>query len=120
LVELRLAAIRAGEARRQQVLRVALVPGVGALLVEEVGHPTAEVAPHHGLATALAVEGDDGHSPEPLARDAPVGPRRDHVVDALLAPRGHPLDLVDRLERALAQASLAVEGDEPLLGGAED
>src|SRR5262249_56551594 len=55
-----------------------------------------------------------------LARDAPVGPRRDHVADALLAPRGIPAHLLDGFERLLAKAPLAVEGDEPLLGGAED
>ncbi len=44
----------------------------------------------------------------------------DHVADALLAPGREPADALDRLEGLLAEPALAVEGDEPLLGGAED
>src|SRR5260370_720420 len=55
LLELPALAARAGEARGEQVLGLALVPGVGALLLEEVGQAAAEVGLHHGLATALAV-----------------------------------------------------------------
>ena len=39
--------------------------------------------------------------------------------DALFAPGGDPADLLDGLERALAEV-VAVHADEPLLGGAED
>ena len=71
------------------------------------------------LAAALAIEDDDRHAPDALARDAPVGAAGDHVGDALLAPGGHPLHLLDGFERALAEI-VAVHADEPLLGGAED
>src|SRR3989441_1131920 len=84
------------------------------------------------LAAGIAVENDDGHPPETLAGNAPVGPARDHVVHALLAPGGNPLDPANFLERFLAKrfgcsTSRALSGacdlihlDEPLLGGAED
>ena len=91
------------------------------LRLEEVRHVAREVGAQQDLAAPLAVEGGDRHAPQPLARDAPVGARRDHVADALLAPGGDPLRLRDRLEGLLAQRGPAlVEGDEPLLGGAED
>ena len=47
------------------------------------------------------------------------GRRGDHVGDALFAPGGHPADLLDGFERALAEI-VALHADEPLLGGAED
>ncbi len=102
-------------------LRAAGVPGVGRVLLEHVRHVARELGAQQHLAAALAVEGRDRHAPQPLARDAPVGPGGDHVVDALLAPGGQPAALRDRRKRALAQRGLAlVEGDEPLLGGTED
>src|SRR2546426_2618223 len=70
--------------------------------------------------TPRAVERDDRHPPDPLARDDPLGPVRHHVVDALLAPRRDPLHVaLDRLEDARAEA-LLVELDEPLLRGTEE
>src|SRR5215472_4652204 len=55
-----------------------------------------------------------------LARDGPVGTMRDHVEDAVTAPGWDPGDLVlDGIKRALAKP-LLVQGDEPLLGGAEE
>src|SRR5205814_9866886 len=59
------------------------------------------------------------HAPGTLARDGPVGPVRNHVEDALRAPRRDPTNATaDGIERALPQAVL-VERDEPLLGGAK-
>ncbi len=56
------------------------------------------------LAARRAVDRRDRHAPRALARDAPVGPVRDHVVDAVVAPRRDPLHVVvDRVERRLAQ-----------------
>ena len=119
LLELRPAALRAGESRGQEVLRLARPPGVGAVRLEQVGHAARDLRREQRGRAALAVEGGDGHAPEPLARDAPVGAGRDHVADALLAPGRVPADLGDGVERALAEAA-DVEADEPLLGGAED
>src|SRR5262245_42377916 len=65
------------------------------------------------------VERDDGHTPDALARDAPVGAGGDHVVDTLLAPGGQPFHLADRFERTLAKV-VALHPDEPLFGRAED
>ena len=56
-------------------------------------------SPHAG-----AVERRDRHAPGALARDAPVGAVRDHVVDAVAAPGRDPLDLARRSREArLAQ-----------------
>ncbi len=85
------------------------------------GHVPQQLGAQQHLAAALAIEGRDRHAPEALARDAPVGARLDHVVDALLAPGRQPARRGDRRERLRAQRRLAlVECYEPLLGGAED
>ena len=42
-----------------------------------------------------------------LARDAPVGPVRDHVVDAVVAPRRDPADRRGRSRRAPPRAACA-------------
>src|SRR5205823_8489430 len=84
------------------------------------------------LAIGGAIRDGDGNSPAPLAGDAPVRTVLHHPADAILAPGGNPPsrggDLVDGLERGLADGRLApagkidfaVERDPPLVGGAED
>src|SRR5208283_4111002 len=65
----------------------------------------------------------DGHTPEALTRNAPVGTRGNHVRDTLFAPRRVPGDLLDLVQRTVAQRAtrnLSFHRDEPLLGGAED
>ena len=64
----------------------------------------------HRLAARRAVHGGNRHAPGALARDAPVGPVRHHVEDAVAAPRRDPLHLViDGVLRGGAQrAALAV------------
>src|SRR5690606_16231943 len=61
-------------------------PGVGAFPPEQLHHAVQGFF-HHGLVAAAAVEGGDGHAPDPLAADAPVGPVPYHAGDAGLAPR---------------------------------
>src|SRR5206468_4990219 len=113
-------------AGREQPGGRALVPGVGALLLEDVGHVASGLGGEERGLAAAAIEGRDRHAPQPLARDAPVGARRDHVPDALLAPGRVPLDLLDRTQGLRAQRLrrrpllLLVERDEPLLRGPED
>ena len=66
------------------------------------------------LAARRAVDRRNRHAPGALARDAPVRPVRDHVVDAVVAPRRDPLHvMVDRVERRLAQRRVASEPVEP-------
>ena len=96
-----------------------LVPDVGAMHAEQIDDAVEDRAVGERLAAALAIEDDDRHAPDALARDAPVGPRRDHVGDALLAPRRHPAHLPDRVQRVLAEV-VPLHPDEPLLGRAED
>src|SRR6185295_10330959 len=69
--------------------------------------------------TAFAIEHEDRHAPQLLARDTPVRPGRDHVRNTLLAPGRSPFDGLDGVESALAQL-IAVHADEPLFGGAEN
>src|SRR5207244_9295109 len=107
--------------RRQQLRLAAEIPLLDAPpLAEEAGHVLDHALVQQELAAALTVERHDRHAPHALARERPVGPVRDHVEDALLAPGRDPLHLApDGLQRPLAQV-LAVEGGEPLLGGAEE
>src|SRR6185503_16178194 len=70
----------------------------------------------------------DGHAPDALAADAPVGAGGDHVGDAFFAPGGIPDDLVYFLDGELTESCFGSVGalhrsfkrDEPLLCGAED
>ena len=113
------AALGAGVARGQEFGGRALIPDVGAVLAEEGDDAVENGAIGDRLAAGVAIENDDGHAPYALARDAPIGAGGDHVGDALLTPGGHPADLLDGFERALAEI-VALHADEPLLGGAED
>ena len=119
LTELGGAAFGASHAGRQQLGGGALIPDVSGVLGEEAHDAIQDFAIGDGLAATVAIEDDNGHAPDTLARDAPVGAHGDHVGDAFLAPIGHPADLADGFERALAEV-VTVHADEPLLGGAED
>ena len=112
------AAARAFLALRE-VGRGVEIPGLDALLLELVGNPAHERWRHERLAALLAVEDRDGHAPGALARQAPVGPVLDHVVDALAPPSRDPANPVDLVEGAAAQP-VVVEREEPLVGGPED
>src|SRR5205814_8653799 len=65
------------------------------------------------------VEEWDRHAPRALARNAPVGPRLDRGFNAVLAPVGNPIDVIDGVECLLAEI-LMVNLDEPLVHRAED
>src|SRR5437660_864358 len=115
------AALRASRVGRQELARRACVPLVGALaLAEDRRDVLDDTLLEQERLAAGAVEGDDRHAPDALPRDDPFEAVRHHVVDAILAPRGDPLDIpLDRLERVGAEIAL-VEVDEPLLGRAEE
>ena len=108
LAERAAAALRAAEALGQQRRGVAVVPGVGALALEHVRHAPRQLRTEQGLAAALAVERGDGHAPQALARDAPVGTGLDHVVDAVASPGRVPRALSASMafERSPAQVAL--------------
>src|ERR1700730_13528271 len=89
------------------------------MLAEKFYDAVEDLAIGDGLAAFLAIENDDGHAPNTLPRDAPIGPRGHHVGDAFFTPRGHPGHSLDGLERPLAEI-VQVHADEPLLGGAKD
>jgi hypothetical protein len=85
-----------------------------------------DVAFDEGVMIALGHEHADRYAPGALARDDPVGPVRDHAVDAVLARLRHPLGGADFVERDSAQRAVGaaceglVHGDEPLRRIAED
>ena len=66
----------------------ALVPRVGAVDARRRGRAIDQRRREHRLAARRAVHRRNRHAPGALARDAPVGPVRHHVVDAVAAPRG--------------------------------
>ncbi len=119
LAEITAAAAGALRPFGEQFTRCVPVPGVGPLAVEDGGDMLDDLPVEQGLATPPAVEGDDGHPPGALARNAPVGPLPHHVADPFLAPGGDPADILDRLQRRVPEAAL-VHRDEPLRRGAED
>src|SRR5207244_7884610 len=84
---------RAGEPRRDELLERTLVPGVRAMLVEDRRRTIDDGLRQDRFAALRAVERGDGHAPGALARDAPVGAVRNHVEDAVAAPRRDPLHL---------------------------
>ena len=92
--------------RRQQLVRGPREPGVRALAREDVGHVLDNLGVEQILPASAAPERRDGHAPDALARQAPVGARLDHAADAVLAPGGDPLRPRDLGERAVAQRLL--------------
>ena len=117
----RAAARAAREAGGQELLDGPLVPRVGAVLAEHGGGLLDERGRRHRFAARRAVDGRNRHAPGPLARDAPVGAVHEHVVDAVVAPRRHPLDgVVDGVERRFPQRlrrrRCRIPGRNPLAG----
>ena len=85
--ELRRRRILRSRAGRHQFGGGALVPDVGGVLGEELDDAVEDLAIRDRLAAAFAVEDDDRNAPDALARDAPVGTVRDHVVRCAPRPR---------------------------------
>ena len=112
-----LAAVGAGEALRQHILRLHLEPGVGALLFKDIGDGVDGLVGADGLAAVLAVEHRDGQAPAALAADAPVGALQDHGAQAVLAPGGDPADVLAGGDGVVLEG---LHGAEPLGGGPED
>ncbi len=112
----------------EQILGNAGVPGFRALAVKEVDDFFVEACVLDGLVALFTEEDSDGHTPDALAGDAPVGTRGDHVGDALFAPGRIPDHLVDLFNgelpvcglAAVGAVDLGIERDEPLVSGAED
>ena len=99
------------------LLGLVLVPGIRALLAEQVADRLDGSIRDVVGAALLAVEGRDGHAPGTLTADAPVVAVAHHAGHAVMAPVGHPGDRVDGLVHVLAELG---DGAEPLLGGTED
>src|SRR5213594_3095019 len=103
LGDLGAATLRTGHSRRQQLRSRARIPDIRGV-PGELGHDRVEILSVCDRREALlAVKGDDRHTPDALAGDAPVRTRSDHVIDPLLAPGWHPFDFADGVECALPQ-----------------
>src|SRR5215469_5637895 len=112
-------ALGAGVSFGQEFGGGALIPDIGAVLAEEGDNAVENGAIGNRLAAGVAIEDDDGHAPDALARDAPIGAGGDHVGDPLFTPGRDPADLLDGFERAAAKI-VALHADKPLFGGAEN
>src|SRR5215472_5279781 len=123
LAELRLTTARAPGPRRKNFLHAARVPGIGTLASEQRHHGAVDLFGFKQFPTGFTEKHCDGHAPHALPGDTPVGARRDHVGNALLAPGRHPLHFLDLLQGTLAEragADHSLHRNEPLLGGTED
>src|SRR5947208_3610634 len=89
------------------------------MLAEEIYDTVQDSAVGQRRAALIAIEDYDGHAPHALARDAPVGPLRNHVVDAVFAPCRKPLHISNRLQGVRTQV-VPIHADEPLLRRTED
>ena len=126
-LEVAVAALRTGHSCRQEFLNRPLVPRVGPVRLKHAGRLFHERDGRDRLSAAFAVHGRYRHAPYTLARNAPVGPARYHVVDAVMAPRRNPFHVVidgglgGFAQRAALAVALdrrsAVHPDEPLRGG---
>ncbi len=115
-----LAALRAGEARGQEVLDRLLVPRVGASRARDLGGAAHDARLEQRCLARLAVDRGDAHAPGALARQAPVGAQAHRLADAVLGRGRLPAHrAVDQGEGAVAMA-VVVDDHEPLVGGAED
>src|SRR5258705_1006301 len=105
----------------QEFLGSMLVPGVRAFLFKPTHHVAQRLVIFEARAASLTIKNDDRHAPEALARNSPVWALFNHVVHAIFAPGGNPLNVADFVERFLAQSCGAavcrrVHLDKPLLG----
>ena len=91
-------------------------PNVGAFFLDEIGNLLGQFGGDDG--TAVFVKEDrKRHTPGALTGDTPVGTGLDRAVDAVAAPLGQPLDLIDFAQGFFSEL---VDGDEELLDRAED
>src|SRR6267154_6405166 len=102
-----------------------LIPGVRAFLFKPTHHVAQRLVIFEAGAAGLTIKNDDWHAPEALARNGPVRAFLNHVVHAIFAPGGNPLNVADFVERFLAQSCGAtvcrrVHFDEPLLSGTKN
>ena len=71
------------------------------------------------LASRVMYKQGNGDAPGALPGNTPVGPLRQHAVDARPAPVGYPLHVLDRAFSGCEQA-VACHADEPLRSGAKN
>src|SRR6266511_3725471 len=89
-------------------------------VAEDGGHVLDDALVEEQPRARAAVERHDRHAPYALAREHPIRPVGDHVVETLRAPGRDPADEVpDGVERLVPEPVL-VERDEPLLGRPEE
>src|SRR5678815_3696828 len=82
------------EPRREKFFDRPLVPGVGAVFLEDSCSLVDQWTGEDCLAARRAVNGRDRHTPGALSRDAPVRPVGDHIENAIPSPARDPRHLV--------------------------
>ena len=83
---------------RDKLGRILGVPGIGAFLAEHVGYRLDGLVVYDDLSAVLTVEDWYRNAPAALTGNAPVASHVYHVLDALLAPLGNPLNFLDGLD----------------------
>src|ERR1017187_3043489 len=73
------AAVSTNRAGRKQRRDIRCVPCLSAMLLEQLHYLAVERRVQDGFLAAFAQEDSNGHAPDALAADAPVGARGDHV-----------------------------------------
>src|SRR5262245_54453100 len=101
--EIMTVAIGTAEIWRNQLVERADVPSIGSFLGKNFRDMIAELAGEHRVIAIFAIDRGYRHAPRTLPRDAPVGPGFEHAANSVAPPRRYPMDLIDRLERLVAQ-----------------
>src|SRR5699024_1780564 len=107
----------AGFALGHDLVGVVFVPGVAALLAEQVGDGLDRGIGDVVLAALFAVERRDRHTPDALAGDAPVAAVAHHAGHPVVAPGRLPVYAVDGLVDVVAER---IDRAEPLFGRTVD
>src|ERR1043166_4338059 len=103
----------------KQFAHAALEPNVDAFLRHVLAELEDQFAVQQRLAAIAALQERQRNAPRALPRDDPVETLRDGTADTVLAPRRHPSNFLDLVQRALAQPPV-VERDKPLLHRAKN
>src|SRR5699024_6546041 len=96
---------------------IILVPGIAALLAEQVRDSLDGSIGDMVFAALFAVEHRDRHAPDALAADAPVAAVAHHARHTVMAPRRLPVHAVGGFVDIFLEG---VDGTEPLLRSTED
>ncbi len=112
------------------------VPSLNSISREQIHDFLVEIMVNYWLITFFAHENGNGHTPNTLAADAPVGACSDHVLDTLFTPFRIPFHFFNLFDSKFTKSNKRsvwshhqtqprtwhrfIKRDKPLLGGAEN